>query len=574
MTTAPPRLIEEAKDAVLNASAPATAMRPELMTSWQRSKEALGSPDKIRNVPQVGLDLLDSHLLEMFQAPLARVSDELDGTGLGLLLADSGGRILQRWTHDHSVADHLDRLGTVRGADLSEAAVGTNGVGTVAATGRSVQITGTEHFADFYRSAVCTGSPVRHPVTGRLLAVVTISSRITERAELLRPLTHSIATQLGQHVVDAERPAARTMLAAFLSASRVQNGPVVAVGPDGLHMQNQRAARLTSADLSLIQRLCIEDGPSGRVSVGFSSGHADVQVTRLDAGAGAIAVVVESERRVSQAGFGPLRAPLVGRSPEWLGIAQLVSRHRESRSPIVIAGEAGTGKTSLALGLPHRAATAARSTTVADAAERHVLGSKRWLKRLSERLETGAPVIVRGIETLDAAATSGMKSLIDSTHGRGAVLLTMTAEARAEAETTATKLGYPVAWVPPLRERTGDVGPLWRVLADHAAPSAHLEPTRDALTALEAYSWPGNLIELRNVIEQLVMSGRRGAIGASDLPMSIRGTRALSMIERAELEAIQRALHEAGGNRSRAAEILGLSRATVYRKMKTYRLSA
>lgn len=574
MTTAPARIVDQAKDALLGASGTAPSLRPDLMTSWQRSKAALGSPDKIRDVPQVGLELLDSHLLEMFQAPLARVSDELDGTGLGLLLADSEGRILQRWTHDHSAAAHLDTLGTVRGAVLSEAAVGTNGVGTVAATGRSVQITGNEHFAEFYRSAVCTGSPVRHPLTGRLLAVVTISSRITERAELLRPLTHSIATQLGQHVVDAERPAARSMLAAFLSASRVQSGPVVAFGPDGLLMQNQRAARLTAADLALLQRLCTEDARSGRVAVEFSSGLADIQLTRLDAGAGAVAVIVESERRVSQAGFGPLRPPLAGRSPEWLGIAQLVSRHRESRVPLLLAGEPGTGKTSLALGLPHRPGTAARTATVTDAAERHVLGAKRWLQRLSERLETGAPVIVRGIETLDASATSGMTSLIDSTAGRGAVLLTMAADSRADAETTATKLGYPVAWVPALRERTGDIGLLWRVLADHAAPAAHLEPTRDALTALEAHAWPGNLVELRNVIEQLVMSGRRGAIGAADLPMSIRGTRSLSMIERAELEAIQRALHEAGGNRSRAAEILGLSRATVYRKMKTYRLSA
>ncbi len=56
--------------------------------------------------------------------------------------------------------------------------------------------------------------------------------------------------------------------------------------------------------------------------------------------------------------------------------------------------------------------------------------------------------------------------------------------------------------------------------------------------------------------------------------MSVRGARSMTMIERAELEAIQRALQEAGGNRSRAAEILGLSRATVYRKMKTYRLTA
>lgn len=574
MTSTTARLIDQAKSQVLSADPALAGLRPDLVTSWQRSKQALGSPDRIRDVPQVGLDLLDSHLLEMLQAPLARFADELDGTGLGLLLADSEGRILQRWAHDHTAAAHLDRLGTVRGAVLSEEAVGTNGVGTVAATGRSVQITGNEHFAEFYSSAVCTGSPVRHPVTGRLLAVVTLSSRITERAELLRPLTHSLATQLGQHVMEAERPSARTMLAAFLSASRVQSGPVVAFGPDGLMMQSQRAARLSNADVAMLQRLCAESTRSGRLTVELTGGHADIQLTHLDDGAGAVAVVVESQRSPSTTALGPLRPPLAGRSPEWLGVAQLVNRHRESRTPLLIAGEPGTGKTSLALGLPHRSGAASRHATVLDAAERHVLGSRRWLQRLSERLDSGAALIVHGIETLDLASTSGMKSLLDSASGRGAVLLTMSAEARTDAETVGTKLGYPVAWVPALRDRPGDIGPLWRALADHASATAHLEPSVEALAALEAHAWPGNLVELRNLIEQLVLSGRRGAIGVTDLPTSVRGTKSLSMIERAELEAIRRALREAGGNRSRAAEILGLSRATVYRKMKTYRLTA
>lgn len=573
MTTASARLIEQAKNEILSATSATAALRPDLVTSWQRSKDALGSPDRIRDVPQVGLDLLDSHLLEMFQAPLARVSDELDGTGLGLLLADSEGRILQRWTHDRAAAEHLDRLGTVRGAVLSEETVGTNGVGTVAATGRSVQITGNEHFAEFYRSAVCTGSPVRHPLTGRLLAVVTLSTRITERPELLRPLTHSIAAQLGQHVMDAERPAARTMLAAFLAASRVQQGPVVALGPDGLLMQNQRASRLSTADMALVQRLCAEESRAGRINVELSTGHADVQVTRLQDGAGSVAVVNVGERPVTHGGFGPLRPALAGRSTEWLAVAQTVARHREARTPLLIAGEPGTGKTSLALGLPHRPG-AARAATVVDAAERHVLGSRRWLHRLSERLAAGAPVVVKGIQTLDPGSLSGMVSLIDSTPTRGAVLLTLSVADRAEAGSFATRVGSPTTWVPALRDRTGDVGPLWRALADHAAPSAHLEPTRDALAALEAHAWPGNIVELRNVIEQLALSGRRGSIGAADLPMSVRGARSMTMIERAELEAIQRALQEAGGNRSRAAEILGLSRATVYRKMKTYRLTA
>jgi transcriptional regulator of acetoin/glycerol metabolism len=52
----------------------------------------------------------------------------------------------------------------------------------------------------------------------------------------------------------------------------------------------------------------------------------------------------------------------------------------------------------------------------------------------------------------------------------------------------------------------------------------------------------------------------------------MQNSRSLSLIERVELDALRNALSEAGGNRAKAAEILGLSRATVYRKMKSYRL--
>ena len=58
-----------------------------------------------------------------------------------------------------------------------------------------------------------------------------------------------------------------------------------------------------------------------------------------------------------------------------------------------------------------------------------------------------------------------------------------------------------------------------------------------------------------------------------DLPDGVRSNRAWSMIERTEMEAIRRALRETGGNRSRAAELLGISRATIHRKMKAYHIS-
>ncbi|MCS5720131.1 hypothetical protein N1027_18525 [Herbiconiux sp. CPCC 205763] len=565
--------VQEVKDDFLAAEAPTHTVNPELLSSWQRSKAALGVPSNIRDVPLVADDLLDAHLLDMFQAPLTRVSDDLDGTGLGLLLADSQGRILQRWSHDPNALHHLDRLGTVRGAVLAEDVVGTNGVGTVAATGKSVQISGVEHFADFYSGAVCTGSPVRHPMTGKLLAVVTISSDISERSGLLRPLINSVTMQLEQQVLDVEQPAARMMFSAFLDTARAQSGPVVAFGPQGLVMQSQKAGRLTVSDLNLLQQLTSEQPRSGRFSLELSTGTAELKVTALDDGAGVI-VVLDRERRNTTMSIGPARPQLVGRSPEWLTVVHQVARHRETRRPLIIAGEPGTGKASLALGLPFRPGSPVTQGLVTDAAERHVTGSRKWLQKLSERLNASAPVIVRGVETLDAHTVDGVKSLVETTTGRGPVLFTLSAQSREEAEVQGSRLGMSVIWVPALRDRIADVPALWHVFAEQIAPGAGLELRADALELLRTYRWPGNLKELRSVLEQLSITGKRGAVLPGDLPQAMQGTRVLSMIERVELEAIRKALQEADGNRSKAAEILGLSRATVYRKMKAYRLTA
>jgi transcriptional regulator of acetoin/glycerol metabolism len=565
--------VQKVKDDFLAADALTKSLNPELLRSWQRSKDAIGVPANIRDVPRVDDDLLDAHVLDMFQAPLARLSDELDGTGMGVLLADSQGRILQRWSHDHTALDHLDRLGTVRGAVLAEDVVGTNGVGTVAATGKSVQISGVEHFADFYSQAVCTGSPVRHPVTGKLLAVVTISSDLSERSGLLRPLITSVTMQLEQQVLDVEQPAARMMFTSFLETVRAHTGPVLGFGPQGLVMQSQKAGRLTVADLNLIQQHCAAERRSGRLALELSTGTAELQITALEHGAGVI-VALERDRRTATTSIGPARPQLVGRSPEWLSVVHQVARHREARRPLVIAGEPGTGKTSLALGLPFRAGTATAQGLVIDGAERHVTGSRKWLQRLAERLTASAPVIVRGIETLDPHTLDGVRSLVESNAGRGQVLLTLAAGSAEEADTMAARLGMTALRVPPLRERTGDIAALWHVFAEQVAHGAGLELRADALELLQAYDWPGNLKELRGVLEQLSITGKRGAVLPADLPATMQGARALSMIERVELEAIRKALAEADGNRSKAAEILGLSRATVYRKLKAYRLTA
>jgi transcriptional regulator with PAS, ATPase and Fis domain len=94
----------------------------------------------------------------------------------------------------------------------------------------------------------------------------------------------------------------------------------------------------------------------------------------------------------------------------------------------------------------------------------------------------------------------------------------------------------------------------------------------ECFAALKAYSWPGNIRELRSVIHQSVITWERGLITVVDLPDEISHrrhgaeqfvARIDSTLESVEQEFIRRTLEAAGGNRTRAAEILRVSRATV-----------
>jgi Nif-specific regulatory protein len=138
--------------------------------------------------------------------------------------------------------------------------------------------------------------------------------------------------------------------------------------------------------------------------------------------------------------------------------------------------------------------------------------------------------------------------------------------------------------LPPLREREGDVALLvahflQRIARERGRKVATLEPA--ALDALGGHSWPGNVRQLENVLQRLTLNAGEGTITRPMLDDdpgfggSVRvveeGSTNLSL-ERSERERIGAALRASGGNRAQAARMLGISRATIYRKIRDYRL--
>jgi DNA-binding NtrC family response regulator len=141
--------------------------------------------------------------------------------------------------------------------------------------------------------------------------------------------------------------------------------------------------------------------------------------------------------------------------------------------------------------------------------------------------------------------------------------------------------------IPALRERGHDMATLidhaWKAKSQELGVLTRFSPA--AIHVLSRYAWPGNMRELLNLVERLLVIVPKSVIEPEDLPLHIRqGQTEIHMpdapafylktvVAEAEQQAIEKALRHAQGNRNAAAELVGLSRASFYRKLREYGLT-
>jgi DNA-binding NtrC family response regulator len=144
--------------------------------------------------------------------------------------------------------------------------------------------------------------------------------------------------------------------------------------------------------------------------------------------------------------------------------------------------------------------------------------------------------------------------------------------------------------LPPLSERVQDIAPLARIMAarfNRKFEKDLFSVSPQALAALESYHWPGNIRQLENAVQHAVLLSSGPELQMRDLPDPVQESvlRARTATEASghslkhqrknmEREAIFKALMSTGYSRSRAAKLLGISRVTLYKKMKKYELTS
>jgi DNA-binding NtrC family response regulator len=306
---------------------------------------------------------------------------------------------------------------------------------------------------------------------------------------------------------------------------------------------------------------------------------------------------------------------IVGESPAMNEIFEVVRQVAPTRATVLVLGESGTGKELIAKAL-HQLSPRAKQpfVTVHCAAlaptllESELFGHERGAftgahERRIGRFEQaqGGTLFLDEIGEIDATIqVKLLRFLGERTFERVGSNKTLSADVRLVAATNRNleelvkagkfredlffRLRVVEIELPPLRERPGDIPLLAQNFLREFAKE-NQKPvndfTADVLEALMNFSWPGNVRELRTAIEHAVVLCRGERITLRDLPPSMRGgsaggTKLLQAkdltVKDAEKQLIVRALKETDGNRTRAAQKIGMSRRTFHRKLHEYHL--
>lgn len=264
--------------------------------------------------------------------------------------------------------------------------------------------------------------------------------------------------------------------------------------------------------------------------------------------------------------------------------------------PVLVCGECGTGKSSYLESIVRRSGRASASIVRLNAralpSEEELFGVERrdgQGPRAVDGILTkadGGLVIVEDIDELPAALErrfvrlfqDGELSPVGSSITRRVELRLLATCSGAEPARSPRmndlvhRLFAVTLTLPPLRKRPDDIEALARHFARLAMERSGPEPivvfTRDAVAKLRSHAWPKNAHELRRAVEDAVVAARGAPIDALHLAFTV--TKPASTENDGERERLLAALAEGAWNQSRAAEILGVSRRTVIRKMERF----
>jgi transcriptional regulator of acetoin/glycerol metabolism len=566
-------------------------VRDPILASWWRSREWNVPADRIE-LSYVRDPDLDTPLTRSAMPVLRHLRENVEGQPISVILTDPAGVVLARLTADHDLERHLDSVKLAPGFSYAEELVGTNGIGTALEGGQPAHVFGHEHYAENLEDLACAGVPIHHPITGKTIGAVDLTCWRKDADPLLVALVKTTADQITQALLTDSSAQELELLQEYLRACHRTNGIVLALNDDVVMMNDRARQVLDPGDQAVLLGQAgeaLSAGRPGAVEVELPTGitarmycrptRSALAGVRAAAAGGVVHVkLIEPSRRpapdTAHAALMVLPG-LVGSGALWLRGCQQVQEIYESGEWLLLEGEPGVGKLALLRAVHQRHDPAGRFA-VLDGAE---ATAQDWLVRARHALLEGeGDLVIRHIDRLTARQAHVLASAVQEALAAGradAPRVTVTRNVGNGAPATLAELlrSFPrTVALPPLRHHVEDLPDLVRFFMGKLSQHGRLTCSPEAMTLLARSAWPGNIEQLWQVIRQIVRRKRVGSIEPADLPPECWtvSRRLLSPLEALERDAIVQALLDTGGNKAKAAESLGMSRATIYRKIHGY----
>jgi DNA-binding NtrC family response regulator len=314
---------------------------------------------------------------------------------------------------------------------------------------------------------------------------------------------------------------------------------------------------------------------------------------------------------------------IIGNSTGIQNVLRLISRLKDTRTPVLISGESGTGKELVARALHFRGTMASRPFVAVDCGslvptlieselfgyeKGAFTGALRSKQGLLQSADTGTiffdevgelPLemqakLLRFLQEKEVRPVGSNQRVKVDVRIMAATNRDLDAEYKKGTfrKDLYFRLNVVTISLPPLRERRSDIPILAAFFLERLAPGRGVQLSGNAMKSLLAYDWPGNVRELENCLERAVALGDQSIIEVNDLPNAIARAevqaepsdaqefsgRATDLhatdLEDIERATIARVFSQVNGDKALAGKMLGISRATLYRKLKRYHIGA
>lgn len=637
-------------------------VRPEVLSSWKRSRERGIDPYKLYPISLTPENLKrklneNRELIDIASPFLDAFASNLKGSGFRVDLLDKDLYILKQFG-EPEILEMAKKQGSYPGVSRSEEATGTNAINLAAILRRPIQLVGPEHYNAQLQYWTCSAAPI-FDENEELLGIINVAGHYLKVHQhtlgMAIALSKAIEFSWRQNRLRREKELASKYIESIVDS--IFDGLIALNGEGRITVFNKPAGQILGINPqeAVNQAVDVILGPQPIIHEALRTGEAYlnkelvfqvktkrktvignvVPISSADSNSRVNGVLAVFKGLTHARGFIKNLAgfkayftfeDLIGKSPNFSQAINLARQAATLPSNILILGESGTGKEMFAQAI-HNASSVSDGPFVgincaaipAELIESELFGyeggaftgAKREGQPGKFELAAGGTLFLDEVNAMSMAMQAKLLRVLQNrsfTRIGGVSEIPLKARIIAASnrdlweevrqgnfrEDLFYRLNVITIEIPPLRERKEDL----LELVDHFCRKhakrlgTPFEVSREALELLEAYHWPGNVRELENVLERCaVMAFSRSSqrIEVQDV-LSYPGIKkslekgevklsrelphnAMDTLETVEKRAVEEALKRTGGNISRAASMLGVTRKTLYRKIRKYKIS-